>query len=140
MRIVLDTSVLVAAIRSEKGASKRLVEAGLLGHVRLLISVPLVLEYEAVMGRPEHLAVAGVSLSEIDVLIDALCRVCEPVHLAFLWRPMLSDPEDEMVLETAVNGAADAIVTFNRRDFTGVAARFGIDVLTPGEAWERMKP
>ena len=132
---------MVAAIRSDAGASKRLLLAALeRGAPRLLVSVPLLIEYEAVLSRPEHLRASSLSLAEIGVLLDAVAAVCEPVRLAYLWRPALPDADDDMVLETAVNGRADAIVTFNIRDFAGPTAQFGVAVLTPGSAlreWEK---
>jgi putative PIN family toxin of toxin-antitoxin system len=133
VRIVLDTDVMIAAIRSDSGASRQLIRLCLQQRCTLLISVPLVVEYEAVMTRPEHLATAGLTASDVGSLLDAIVMVGKPVRLAFLWRPMLKDPNDDMVLETAVNGQAHRIVTFNRRDFGNVAQRFGIAVCLPGE-------
>jgi predicted nucleic acid-binding protein len=75
----------------------------------------------------------------LNTLLDAVAAVVEPVRLAFLWRPAVRDQNDDMVLEAAVNGQADAIVTFNLRDFGQVAARFGVEVLSPGAAWQRME-
>ncbi len=72
-------------------------------------------------------------------MLDAMATVVEPVRLAFLWRPAVRDPDDDMVLEAAVNGKADAIVTFNVRDFREVAGNFGIKVLAPGEAWKALE-
>ncbi len=137
MRVVLDTSVLVAAIRSQGGASKTLLEAALNSQFRFLISTALVLEYEAVLTRREHLTAAGLSASEVDELLDAICSVGIQVPLRRSVRPKLRDPDDEMVLETAVNGGADAIVTFNRVDFAGIPEEFGIEVLTPAEFLKR---
>lgn len=107
--------------------------------MRLLASVPLMIEYQAVFSRPEHLEAAGISTADVDMLLDALSTVITPVRLAFLWRPAAKDPDDDMVLETAVNGRADAVVTFNVRDFHGVASRFGIEVLSPGVALTRLE-
>lgn len=107
--------------------------------LRLLVSVPLLIEYEAVMTRPEHLRAARLSAADIGVLLDAVAAVAEPVRLAFLWRPALPDVDDDMVLEAAVNGRADGIVTFNRRDFDTVVEQFGIPVLSPGEAVGRLE-
>jgi len=76
-------------------------------------SVPLIIEYEAVLTRPEHLDASGLTSRQVNDVLDALVKVSIPVHLRFLWRPRLKDPADEMVLETAVNGAADWVVTFN---------------------------
>jgi putative PIN family toxin of toxin-antitoxin system len=140
MRLVLDTSAMVAAIRSNMGASNRLLAAGLMRRLTLLVSTPLLIEFEAVMTRAEHLEVSGLSEEEVGVLLDAVAAVADPVRLAFLWRPALRDPDDDMVLETAVNGGADAIVTFNLRDFAAAAQRFGVEVLTPGQAWRRIEP
>jgi putative PIN family toxin of toxin-antitoxin system len=119
VRLVFDTDVMVAAIRSDAGASRRVLQAFLERQrgLTLLVSVPLLFEYEAVMTRPEHLRAARLSLADVSVLLDAVAATAEPVRLAYLWRPALRDVDDDMVLETAVNGAADGIVTFNRRDF-----------------------
>ena len=104
MRWVLDTDVLVAAVRSESGASRQILRAGLLGGFRWLVSVPLFIEYEAVLSRPEQLAASGLSTADVKTLLDAVAVVIEPVRLAFLWRPQLRDPNDDMVIEAAVNG------------------------------------
>jgi predicted nucleic acid-binding protein len=99
----------------------------------MLASVPLMLEYEAVLTRPEHLEAAGASREDIEAILDAIAVVVEPVRLAFLWRPVLPDPDDDMVLETAVNGRADLLVTLNRRDFQA-ASTFAFKIVSPGEA------
>lgn len=138
MRWVLDTATMVAAIRSDAGASRQLLEGSLRRRFTLLLSVSLMIEYEAVMTRKEHLAASGLSATDVAVLLDAIAAIAEPVRLAYLWRPTLRDPADDMVLEAAANGGADAIVTFNRRDFLSAAPRFGIDVLAPGEAIARL--
>ena len=130
MRVVLDTNVLVAAGRSRNGASFALLQALRANRFRLLASVPLVLEYEAVLKRPEHLLVGHRSAAMVDAFLDALVLGVEPVHLFYLWRPQLRDPADEMVLETALNGRAEALVTFNIDDFAA-ARRFALPVLTP---------
>jgi len=137
---VFDTAVMVAAIRSDAGASRRLLvdvleQRGL----TLLISVPLLIEYEAVMTRTEHLKAARLSAADVGVLLDAVVAVAEPVRLEFLWRPTSSDANDDMVLETAVNGRAEGIVTFNQRDFGVATERFGIPVLLPAEALSQLE-
>jgi putative PIN family toxin of toxin-antitoxin system len=134
MRAVLDTDVVVAAMRSPSGASACLIDLALGGAVTLLANVALVLEYEAVCSRAEHMLAAGFGGKELAVFADALAALVEPVESHFVWRPQLRDPGDEMVLEAAVNGSADAIVTFNRRDFGAVPGRFGIRVLLPRDA------
>ena len=88
--------------------------------------------------RPEHLEAARVSAGDVDIILSALAGVLEPVRLAFLWRPLLTDPADEMVLETAVNGGADLLCTLNVRDFEP-AKRFGLPVLNPVEAWRHVE-
>lgn len=139
MRLVLDTATMVAAIRSNAGASNRLLVAGLERRFALLVSTPLLIEYEAVMTRPEHLQASGLTDGEVAMVLDALAATAEPVRLAFLWRPAVRDPDDDMVLEVAANGHADAIVTFNLRDFSAVAGRFGVEVLSPGAALRRLE-
>jgi predicted nucleic acid-binding protein len=135
---VLDTGVLVAALRSSAGASRRILLAALNGKFELLLSVPLVLEYESVLKRPEQLAIFKIHGSDVDMLMNDLISIAKPVRLAFRWRPRLPDPGDDMVLETAANGGAAAIITFNLRHFGGVPDDFGIEVLTPGEALEKL--
>lgn len=100
----------------------------------MLASTPLIIEYEAVLTRAEHLAASRGTAQEVATLLDALAIVAEPVHLAFHWRPVLRDANDDMVLETALNGNADAIVTMNLRDFAPAVERFGLDILRPGQA------
>jgi putative PIN family toxin of toxin-antitoxin system len=134
MRLVLDTDVLVAALRSDRGASRRLLEAALDGQYALLLSVPLAIQYEAVLTRQEHLDAAGVSRADVAILLEAVIAVAEPVRLSFLWRPLVSDPEDDMVAETAVNGTAELLVTFNRKDFARAGERFHLTIVSPGEA------
>lgn len=131
-RVVLDTNILVAASRSRTGASFALLRMLKEGRYCALASVPLMLEYEAVLKRPEQLAVGGRTPEMADAFLDALSLWIEPVHLHYLWRPQLRDAADEMVLETALNGRADALVTLNTRDFAP-ACRFNMAVKTPGE-------
>jgi putative PIN family toxin of toxin-antitoxin system len=139
VRLVLDTSVLVAAIRGQTGASRALVKAALGFRFQFLISNPLVLEYEAVLTRREHLRASRLVASEVGELIDMICAAGIEVRMTRSWRPLLRDPDDEMVLETAINGQADAIVTFNGADFAGIPEQFNVDVLTPREALKRME-
>jgi predicted nucleic acid-binding protein len=105
----------------------------------MLISVALVLEYEAVLTRPEHLIVSELSLTDVEKLLDAICKVATKVAIQWHLRPQLHDPDDEMVLEAAINGCADAIVTFNRADFIGATRQFDLKVLSPGTALEKVE-
>jgi predicted nucleic acid-binding protein len=109
------------------------------GSFELLVSVPLMIEYEAVLTRPEHLEAIGLGVREINHILDAVARVSTPVQLRFLWRPRLKDPADEMVLETAVNGGADWLVTFDVRHLAEAARDFGIRVPRPPEAWKEVQ-
>ena len=137
-RVVLDTNVLVAASRSLSGASFALLLALKSVQFTALASVPLMLEYEAVLKRPEQLAASGRSAAMTDAFLDALSLFIEPVHLHYLWRPQLRDPADEMVLETALNGRAEVLVTLNIADFVP-ASHFRLPVLTPGAFLHRLR-
>lgn len=137
MRMVLDTNILVAARRSRRGASNELLRALDRSAFIMTASVPLFLEYESVLLRPEIRRALRASEGQVAEFLDYLSGIVEPVRLSYLWRPQLPDPKDEMVLEAAVNGRADAIVTFNMRDF-GPSSRFGIEVLPPSEALRRI--
>lgn len=131
--MVLDTTVVVAALRSAAGASRQLLTAAFEKRFELLLSVPLMIEYEAVLTRKEHLRVAGLKAAEIAELLDALAVVSEPVVPRFRWRPLLRDPNDDMVFEVAFNGQADVLVTFNKRDFEKLSSR-NLRIASPGEA------
>lgn len=139
MRLVLDTDVVVAALRSDRGASRRLLIGALDRAFDVLASVPLVIEYEAVLTRPEHLKASGLTSRERNEVLDALVNVSVPVHFWYLWRPRLKDPADEMVLETAVHGEADWLVTFDVRHLAEAARGFGIRALLPREAWREVE-
>lgn len=138
MRLVLDTDVIVAAMRSPSGASAAILMAAMEKTVTLLANVPLVFEYEATCSVAEHRVAAGITETEVRLFLDAVAAMVEPVVTHFLWRPKLRDPSDEMVLEAAVNGHAHAIVTFNIRDYGTVPGEFGVEVLQPREALRRI--
>ena len=129
----------MAALRSNGGASRQLLIGALDRAFEVLASVPLVLEYEAVLTRPEHLEASGLTAPQVNEVLDALVKVSIPVPLRFLWRPRLKDPADEMVLETAVNGAADWLVTFNLRHLADAAREFGVHVARPCDARKEMR-
>ena len=130
---------MIAALRSPTGASAALLSCLDLGMATLLLSVPLALEYEATCHAAEHRLAAGLSKAEVEVFVNSLIAMAEPVEIHFLWRPQLRDPGDEMVLEVAVNGQADALVTFNHRDFQKAPESFGVETLLPREALKRLK-
>ncbi|MDB5403783.1 MAG: hypothetical protein JWQ55_5801 [Rhodopila sp.] len=131
LRVVLDSSVVISAFRSRLGAAYRIL--GLVAERRLvpLATPALFLEYEAVLKRPEQRAVSGLSLGQLDVALAALAAAVEPVDVHFAWRPQLADPDDEMVLDAALNGRADALVTHNVADFLAAAERFDLLLLKP---------
>lgn len=138
LRVVLDTTVVVSAFRSRTGASNLILRAVTERRIEALVTTALFLEYEDVMQRPEQRAATGLDAAATEHALSALAVVLRPVEVHFRWRPQLADPADELVLEAAVNGAADAIVTFNRRDFVGSAERFGVEVLAPAEVWRKV--
>lgn len=124
---------------SPAGASAQILWRAHQGKLALLVSVPLALEYESVCKRAEHRMAAGLSGEEAAVFVDAVIALAEPVTMHFLWRPQLRDASDEMVLETAVNGSSEALVTFNAADF-GAPAHFGVELLLPREVIRRTRP
>lgn len=139
MRLVLDTDVIVAAMRSPSGASSALLQAARRKKIHLLLSVPLAMEYEAICSSAEHQLASGLSTRDVGIFLDAVIAMAEPVEAHFLWRPQLRDPGDEMVLEAAVNGRAQAIVTFNLRDYGSAPKDFGLKVMLPREVMERIR-
>ena len=135
----MDTDVVVAAMRSPAGASAAILRSLRQGQATLLLSVPLALEYESVCQKAEHRLAAGLSERQVDIFVTAVIAMAEPVVTHFLWRPQLRDANDEMVLEAAVNGRANALITFNVRDYGNVPSRFGVDLLLPREAIWRIR-
>lgn len=133
IRLVLDTNVLVTALCNQDGASHLLIRWVLADKIILSASPALWLEYEAVIKRPEIRLRHGIAVENLDIVLDTLAAHVEPVHLSYLWRPQLRDPNDEMVLETALNAGADALVTFNTKDFAAAVKRFNLRLLTPSE-------
>ena len=138
-RVVLDTDVIVTALRSAKGGSNAVLREAAHGRLTPLVTPALFLEYEAVLKRPEQRLAHGLDLRDIDRFLAALASACEAVEVSFQWRPQLRDPNDEMVLEAAVNGRADALVTHNVRDFAIGAEKFGLRVLRPGELLKELR-
>jgi predicted nucleic acid-binding protein len=131
MRVVLDADVLVAAFRSRRGASAAWLRAALRREVDMLASVPLMLHHESVVSRPEHRTGSRLSVVELGAVLDAIAAIVTPVTISYLWRPILRDPDDELVL----NGQTDLLLTFNERDFAG-AERFTPRISRPGPAWQ----
>jgi predicted nucleic acid-binding protein len=134
--LILDTNVLVAGLRSSLGASHVLLRLVGSGRFTLGLTAALVLEYEAVCTR--SLDVLGLTAEDLGVLLDYLCAVGKRSAVRFRLRPSTADSGDEMVLEAAVATGSDWVVTHNVRDMAAGAARFGVEVLTPGEALRRL--
>jgi len=131
LQIVIDTNVFYTALRSRRGASHRLLrEVGRNTAFRIHLSVPLVLEYEEVAKR--HSRALGLLHRDIDDILDYLCSVAGLHSIFYLWRPHLPDPDDDLLLELAVEAGCQRIVTYNQRDFRGIEP-FGVRAVTPQE-------
>ena len=139
LRIVLDTSVVVAAMRSRLGAANAVVRLVAQRRIVPLAPPPLFLEYEDVLRRPEQRLVHRLTDTEIDEFLSEFAALVEPVELHFRWRPQLRDPKDEMVLEAAINGSADALVTYNISDFEEAGMRFRLPILSPAQLLQKVK-
>jgi len=129
-RIVIDTNVFISALRSRRGASYRLFMLLDRGDIEINLSVPLIVEYEDAAKRTAR--EFGLTHADIDDILDYICRIAHRRKIHFLWRPFLKDPQDDHVLELAVESECNIIVTHNIRDFSG-AEQFGIRVVTPKE-------
>lgn len=132
-RAVLDTSVIVAALRTRHGAANEVLRRVATRRLLLLVTPPLFLEYEEVLKRPEQRLVHGLSIETLDKFLAELAALIEPVEVHFQWHPQVRDPSDEMVLEAAINGHADALVTYNLRHFALAGERFEIPILRPAD-------
>lgn len=138
-RVVLDTSVVLAALRSRSGASNAVLRLVARRELVPLVTVGLFLEYEDVLKRPEQRLAHGLGVRQLDRFLAALASASEPVDVWFQWRPQLADASDEMVLEAAVNAGADCLVTHNIRHYLGAARKFRLPVLRPGELLAEMR-
>lgn len=134
-QIVLDTNVIVAALRSSRGASYRLLMLMDSGKFVVNVSVPLILEYEDAIKR--LIGEIALTARDLDDVLDYICAIAQPREIYYLWRPLLKDPRDDMVLELAVSAQCECIVTYNQRHLRA-AERFGIRVLTPKEFLEEI--
>ena len=142
MRLVFDTDVVLSGLRSTVGASRMLLLAIEAGVVAPLVSVATVVEYEAVLKRPENRQVTGLDTREIDSFLDNLVAHANHVDVHFGTRPLVHDPDDEMFAEVAINGQADALVSFNLRDYRPAGLRSSnpvFPVYRPGDALRRLQ-
>ncbi len=126
--VVLDTNVIVSALLSRNGASFQILSRAGTGAFDINLSVPLLIEYEDATKRRSR--EMGLRHSDIDDVLDYLCKVAKHREIFFLWRPFLRDAEDDMLLELAVESNCDCIVTHNVKDFVGVN-QFGLKVMKP---------
>lgn len=133
MRLVLDTNVVVAAMLSQRGASAELIRLSVRGRVTVIGTLSLALEYLDVCARPDVRAGSSISEAEAVRFADEVAALLSPVEVRFRWRPAGPDPDDDHVIEAALNGAADAIVTFNSRDFAEASRRFNLPVVAPAD-------
>ncbi|MDZ8241211.1 MAG: putative toxin-antitoxin system toxin component, PIN family [Nostoc sp. ChiQUE01a] len=129
-KVVLDTNVIVAGLRSRRGSAFRLLTLVGTGIFDIHLSVPLVLEYREVLSR--QLPNLYITALDVEEFIEFHCSVAKQHQIFFLWRPYLPDPKDDMVLELAVKAQCDSVITYNARDFNGIE-QFGIKILTPAE-------
>ena len=129
-RVVLDTNVIVAALRSSSGASFQILRAADRGEFEFALSVPLLAEYDDVTQRSE----SGIKIeaAEVDAIVRRLAAIAYKQSIYYLWRPVLPDPKDDMVLELALAATASHIVTFNRKHLQR-AEEYGIKVSSPAE-------
>ena len=134
-QIVLDTNVLVAAFRSQRGASNKLLTLLKDPRWQINLSIPLVLEYEEILKRPG--TTEGFSDTAIDTFLDGLCAIANHHDIFYLWRPLAHDPDDDFLLELAIRAQADFIVTYNASDLLPVA-QFGVALVTAKEFLQRM--
>jgi putative PIN family toxin of toxin-antitoxin system len=138
LRIVLDTDVVVSAFVSPHGASRQLLLAVLDGRVAMIASASLFLEYEAVLTRPSMLVRIRIDEKSVLEVLDELVDLIVPVGLSFQWRLIAADPDDDLVLEAAINGKAEIVASFNIKDMRAGAEQFGIQVLRPADVLRRL--
>jgi putative PIN family toxin of toxin-antitoxin system len=134
--VVIDTNVIVSALRSRKGASFKLISLLEYERFNINISVPLLLEYESIMIR--NLKKLSLNKKDIEIFLDYICSIGNKFNIFYLWRPFLKDPKDDFILELAYTSGSNFIISYNKKDFKGIE-RFGIKVLTPKEFLELLE-
>lgn len=130
--------MLVAGLRSQLGASSQVLIAVAERRIKPLVTTAVFLEYEAVLLRAEQRLATGLNEADVAGFLGAMAAAAEAVEISFRWRPQLRDPADELMLEAAVNGQAEAIVTHNVTDFDPASARFGVRILTPAQVLKEL--
>ena len=129
-KIVIDTNVFIAALKSVRGASYKLLFDTSRKKYEQCISPALIFEYESVAKRASSKIL--LNNSEIDSILDMICEWSNKCEIYFLWRPFLKDPKDDFILELAVESQSEFIITYNKNDFEGIK-KFGVKALTPKE-------
>jgi len=136
VNVVIDTNVLISALKSNRGASHKLLLSLIDARFVPNISVPLFVEYESVAKRPEILNHLG--KSDIDSILNYFISKSSIREIFYLWRPFLKDPKDDLLLEVAVESGSEFIITFNKKDFLDCEKQFGIKIVTPQEFMQLM--
>lgn len=131
MYAIIDTCVLVSALRSNQGASFEILRLVRSGKIKIALSVALAIEYESVALRSELLP--ALNSNDVQIIIDVLCKLAHPQKIFFTWRPFLPDPDDDLVLELAAAAGCKFIITHNIKDFKGTES-LGIRAITPAQA------
>lgn len=134
-KIVIDTNVMVAALKSNRGASYKLLSIIDEGKFQISISVSLIFEYEDVLKRGD--LDIDLETEDIDNILDYICKIADKQKIFYLWRPYLKDPKDDLILELAVESESDFIITYNKKDFESID-KFGLQALTPKEFLEKI--
>ncbi len=133
---MFDTSVLVAGLRSRRGASFQILQAIRSEDIQIAVSVALVLEYESVLLRPA--LIPHFTTQELGKIVDGLCLLADHQRVFFAWRPFLPDPDDDLVLELAVAASSPFVITHNTGDFRG-SNSVGVRAITPATALNLIK-
>lgn len=136
VRSVLDTNVIFSGLYSKQAASFQVLKAVLARKIQPVLSVTLLFEYEDVLKRKAEKL--GFTSDEIDAFLDNLCDLAHHQSVHYLWRPFLSDPKDDHVLELAVASRVQHITTFNVKDFDG-AEQFGVNIISPRRLLEEIR-
>jgi putative PIN family toxin of toxin-antitoxin system len=136
IKVLIDTNVLYAGLYSSRGASYQVLRAIEGDRIRIALSTTLLFECEDVLKRNQ--SSLGLSDGEIEAILDDLCSRSEHQKIYFLWRPKLSDPKDDHILELAIASGIATIVTHNLKDFAK-AKEFGIRVITPRQLLEEIR-
>ncbi len=135
-KIVIDSNVILSGLQSQKGYSYKLLKLIPKKKFTVVISVPLILEYESVLMK--KLKILHLTKNDINDFLDYLCSISEHTKIFYLWRPVLKDPYDDHILELAVSSNSHYIITFNLKDFIETE-KFGIKAITPDNFIQKLR-